>query len=337
MCGSKMQEPFAGNVTSLNGGCAVSRTDEAMKTAPLTGLSTFMGLPHTNTVSTPEIAIVGIPFDNGGNPGSRYGPRAIREASTTLRGVDGPSGIDPRQHRRIYDWGNLAVMPTAAQMSHNAIRNQFAALHTAGVRTLGLGGDHSVTLPELRACSKVYPKLSLVHFDSHADTYDTSYGGGEYVLRHNAGTLFRRAVEEKLIDPAHSIQIGMRGTLYTSFDWDDARELGLEVMTTDDLLCLDPGAFAEHVAARTDGRPVFLSFDVDFFDAACVPGVGTPEPGGPTAREGLRYLRALRGQPIVSADVVEVRPPQDVASVTSTLAAHVSFLLLVMMATTPRP
>jgi agmatinase len=249
-----------------------------------------------------------------------------------LRGVDGPWGIDPRSHRRIYDLGNLPLMPTAVEASHRAIQDQIVPLHRAGIKTLGLGGDHSVTLPELRACHAAYPGLALIHFDSHADTYDVSYGGGEYALRHNAGTLFRRAVEERLIDPAHSIQIGMRGTLYTSADWDDARELGLEVMTTDALLSMKPEAFSDHVAARTAGRSVFLSFDVDFFDASCVPGVGTPEPGGPTSREGLQYLRALRGQQIVSADVVEVRPPQDVASVTSTLAAHVCLLLLIMMA-----
>jgi agmatinase len=313
----------------------MSRTDEAMKVAPLTGISTFMRTPYAAEPVGAEIAIVGIPFDNGGNPGSRYGPRAIREASTTLRGVDGLSGVDPRSCRRIYDLGNLSVMPTAVETSHRAIRDQMIQLHKSGIKTLGLGGDHSVTLPELRACHQAYPDLALIHFDSHADTYDVSYGGGEYVLRHNAGTLFRRAVEEHLIDPAHSIQVGMRGTLYTNADWDEARELGLEVMTTDELLELDPKTFKDHVAVRTAGRPVFVSFDVDFFDAACVPGVGTPEPGGPTSREGLRYLRALQGQHVVSADVVEVRPPQDIASVTSTLAAHVCLLLLIMMARSP--
>jgi agmatinase len=223
-------------------------------------------------------------------------------------------------------------MPGAVESSHNAIRDQLIPLYVAGIRTIALGGDHSVTLPELRACREAYPDLALVHFDSHSDTYDSYYGGGEYALRHNSGTMFRRAAEEGLISPVHSIQVGMRGTLYTSADLAEARDLGFEVLATDDLLQFSPKVFGKHVAARTSGRSVFLSFDMDVFEPSCVPGVGSPEPGGPTSREVLQYLRVLRGLPIVAGDVVEVCPPRDVAAVTSTLAAHVVFQLLVLMA-----
>src|SRR5262249_15914341 len=157
----------------------------------------------------------GIPFDSAGNTGTRFGPRAIRQSSSTLRGVDGPSGTDPRTFCRIVDCGDVRVLPHAVESSHRAIADQFAAFYPARVRTLGLGGDHSLPLPELRACQNASPTLALLHFDSHSDTYDSYYGGGEYALRHNSGTLFRRAIDEGLVDPVHSLQVGMRGTLYT--------------------------------------------------------------------------------------------------------------------------
>jgi agmatinase len=310
----------------------VSRANEVLREPRYAGLPTYMRLAHTRDPADIDIAVAGIPFDSAGNTGTRFGPRAIRQASSTLRGVDGPSGIDPRAHRKIRDYGDLSVMPGAVESSHRIITEQLTPLLTQRIQTLCLGGDHSVTLPELRACAQTHPGLALVHFDSHSDTYDAYYGGLEYATRHNSGTLFRRAIDERLIDPGCSIQIGMRGTLYTAADWDEARDLGLEVLTTDEWLSLSPEAFRDRLIARTAGRPVFLSFDVDVFDPSCVPGVGTPEPGGPTSREVFRYLRALRGLPIVAGDVVEVCPPQDIAGITSTLAAHVVFQLLILMA-----
>ena len=201
-------------------------------------------------------------------------------------------------------------------------------LAEARVVTLSLGGDHSVALPELRALAAVYGPLALVQFDSHGDLWDSYYGGQKYTH----GTPFRRAVEEGLILPEWSVQLGMRGPLYGPEDLQMARDMGFAVLTTTELLARSPQEIGDLVRARVGDRPAFLSFDIDFFDPAYAPGTGTPEVGGPTSFQGLAYLRACTGVRWVGGDVVEVLPALDHGQITAHLAAQVGYEFLSLVA-----
>jgi agmatinase len=169
-----------------------------------------------------------------------------------------------------------------------------------------LGGDHSITLAELRALHRRHGPMALVHLDAHGDTWYEYFG-----QRYYHGTTFRRAAEEGLIDPAASIQAGMRGSLYGPEDITAARELGFTVLSTRELRDLGAAGYGDLVRGRVGGRPAFLSFDVDFCDPAFAPGTGTPEIGGPSSSEALEFVRALHGIGLVGSDVVEVAPPYD--------------------------
>jgi agmatinase len=181
----------------------------------------------------------------------------------------------------------------------------------------------------LRSVARKHGPLALVHFDSHSDTWDSYFAGKRY----SAGTPFRRAVEEDIVDPSHSIQIGMRGSLFSPTDVSQSVELGYEVLTTDDVFELGAVKLAERVAARTAGRPVFLTFDIDFVDPAAAPGVQTPESGGFSAHETLTILRKLHDINLVGCDVVETNPLYDgPGQITSLLAATVMAELLALLA-----
>jgi agmatinase len=192
---------------------------------------------------------------------------------------------------------------------------------------VGVGGDHSVTLAELRALAKVHGPLGLVHLDSHTDLWD-SYFGKPY----SHGTMFRRAIEEGITDPARMIHAGMHGPLYAAADDDIPDELGVEMVPWIELATLSPEEFAERARRRTGTGPTFLTFDVDFVDVAFCPGTGTPEVGGPTSFQALGYLRALTGIGFVGYDVVEVAPQYDPAQITALFAANVAFEMLSLIA-----
>jgi len=190
-----------------------------------------------------------------------------------------------------------------------------------------IGGDHACTLPHLRATRSLGP-VAVIDFDSHTDAWD-SYFGEKY----NHGTWMRRAIEEGLVDVAHSIEIGLRGSVYAAEDWTGLRsELGLEYLTTEDVLRIGPAETAAKIVERVGDRPAFVSFDIDVVDPAFAPGTGTPEPGGLSAHDALAILRGLRGVHLVGADVVEVIPAYDPAGQTAFLAANLAYELLSLVA-----
>jgi agmatinase len=193
------------------------------------------------------------------------------------------------------------------------------------VTTVCLGGDHTVLLAELRALAAVHGPLGLVQLDSHHDLWDEYFG---QKLFH--GSVVRRAVEEGLIDPARSLQAGLRGSLTAA---DDARlpaRFGIDALTYEELAALGPGGFSQRVRERVGEAPCFLSFDIDFVDPAFAPG--TPEVGGPSSREALTYVRSLVGLDFRGFDCVEVAPPFDPAAVTAFVAANVCFEMLSLVA-----
>ena len=298
------------------------------------GIRTFMRAPHTTDLAGVEAAVYGIPFDTATSfrTGPRFGPEAIRSASALLRPYNPALGVDVVEALSVVDFGDVPVSPGDTERTYGQVEQALAPLVEAGVFPLALGGDHSVTLAELRVLARRHGPLALVQLDAHGDTWDEYFG-----QRFFHGTTFRRALEEKLIEPAASVQAGLRGSLYGPDDLDSARELGFAVLPCDQLRELGPGRFASLTRERAGRRPVFLSFDIDVLDPAFAPGTGTPEVGGLSTAEALSILRALRGIDLVGADVVEVSPPYDgPGQPTALAAANVAYELLGLRAVAQR-
>ena len=294
------------------------------------GIRTFMRAPHTTDLAGVDAAVYGIPFDTATTfrTGPRFGPEAIRSASALLRPYNPALDVDVVEALSIVDYGDVPVSPGDTERTYAQIEEALTLLVEAGVFPLALGGDHSVTLAELRVLARKHGPLALVQLDAHGDTWDEYFG-----QRYFHGTTFLRAVEEKLIDPSASVQAGLRGSLYAADDLQSARDMGFAVLPCDQLRTTGPGGYSSLVRERIGHRPVFLSFDVDVLDPAFAPGTGTPEVGGLSTAEALACLRALRGINLVGADVVEVSPAYDgPGQQTALAAANVAYELLCLRA-----
>ena len=303
---------------------------DSFETPRFSGVRTFMRLPNVQDLRNADAAIVGAPFDTGASfrVGARFGPEGIRSASHLLRPYNPSQEVSLFEHLSIIDYGDVPVVPGFIEESYESIAAGLAPIHEAGVVPVVLGGDHSVALPELRAAAAAHGPLALVQFDSHADTWDAYFG-----KKYNHGTVFRRAVEEGLLDPARSIQVGMRGSLYEPGDLEASRDLGFDLITTDGVRELGMGETISRIRERIGDAKTYVSFDVDFVDPAYAPGTGTPEVGGFTSREAQEFVRGLAGLDLVGCDVVEVYPQYDgPGQVTSLLAANVAYEFLTLVA-----
>ena len=306
------------------------RPIDAMQAPRFTGIGTFMRLPNVTAMAGVDAAFIGIPFDTAVSYriGGRFGPAAIREASRLLRPYNVEQGIEIFEHVSAVDAGDLSVIPGNVQASYGVMEEGLRSILDAGVVPLAMGGDHSITLGELRAMYKRHGPVGLIDFDSHTDTWDNYWGE-----RYTHGTWCRRAIEEGLIDTARSVQVGIRGSLYGPEDRGGARALGLHLIPTETLLERGVDDVLPEVVERAGRGPVFVSFDIDFVDPGFAPGTGTPEVGGPTSRDALRLVRGLRGLDLVGFDLVEVQPQYDHGEVTSLLAGTLlhEFLTLVAL------
>jgi agmatinase len=284
------------------------RPVDAFVNPRFSGLRTFMRLPHVTGTERVDVAVVGLPFDTATSfrSGARFGPEGIRSASMLLRQYHPEHGVNLFDHVSAVDAGDIPVAPGDTEATYRLIQQGLEPFAAAGVFTIGLGGDHSITLAELRAFAARHGPLALVHLDAHGDTWHEYFG-----QRYFHGTTFRRAAEEGVIEPSASVQAGMRGSLYGASDIGDARDMGFTVLSTRELRELGPAAYGDLVRSRVGGRPAFLSFDVDFCDPAFAPGTGTPEVGGPSSGEALEFVRSLTGIRLVAMDVVEVAPSYD--------------------------
>jgi agmatinase len=303
--------------------------EDSLQSPRFTGPSTFARLPHVRTLDEVDVAIVGVPFDTGVTyrVGGRFGPNAVRAASVMLRPYNANLDVKPFDILSCVDYGDVAIVPGYTERSYAAIEAAVAPIVEAGVIPLLIGGDHACTLPHLRATRSRGP-VAVIDFDSHTDAWD-SYFGEKY----NHGTWMRRAIEEGLVDVDHSIEVGLRGSLYGAEDWTGLRdELGLEYLTTEDVFRLGPEAVAAAIRERVGDQPAFISFDIDVVDPAHAPGTGTPEAGGPSARDMLAILRGLTGIDFVGFDVVEVIPAYDPAGQTATVAANLAYEMLSLVA-----
>ncbi len=300
------------------------------------GIPTLMRLPHVDletAAADVDIGIVGVPWDGGttNRPGARHGPRQMRDLSTMVRNVHHVSGTMPFELCNCADLGDTPVNPIDLEDTLDRVGTFYRQLRKADVMPLTAGGDHLISLPIMRGVCDGQPKdfkLGMVHFDAHTDTWDRYFGDSKYTH----GTPFRRAIEEGLLDPKRTVQIGIRGSLYTPTDKDWGLAQGIRVIEIEEYADLGPDKVIEIARAVVGDGPVYVSFDVDALDPVYAPGTGTPEIGGLTTLDAQRMLRGLRGLDIVGADVVEVSPPFDPSGNTALVGVTVMFELLCLMA-----
>jgi agmatinase len=302
---------------------------DAFETPRFSGPRTFMRLPHVRDLDGADVAVVGIPTDGAVvyRSGARFGPEGIRSASVMLRNYNPLLDVDVVAKLSLVDYGDVPTVPGSTADSLERSASALQEIARAGVTTLCLGGDHTVSLAELRALAPVHGPLGLIQLDAHHDLWDEYFG---QKLFH--GSVVRRALEEGLIDPARSIQAGLRGSLAGAGDAALPARFGIDALTAEELLALGPGGFSQRVRDRVGDGPCFLSFDIDFVDPAFAPGTGTPEVGGPSSREALTFVRSLAGLDFRGFDCVEVAPPFDPAAVTAFVAANACFEMLSLLA-----
>src|SRR5262245_43118665 len=303
--------------------------EDPMARPRYTGLATFMRAPYRVDWDGVDIGLIGVPFDGGvtNRTGTRHGPREIRNQSSLMRKINQASGIAPFELCTIADLGDAWVQrPFHLESSLEEIGAFFKRVHAAGVLPLSAGGDHSISLPILRAIGAERP-VGMVHIDAHCDT-GSNYLGSNY----HHGAPFARAVEEGLLDPRRTVQIGIRGGINDRDVWKFSHESGMRVIYMPEVY--DIGIKATMAEARrvVGHGPTYVSFDIDSLDPAFAPGTGTPEVGGFTSLEAQTMIRALRGLHLIGADVVEVSPPFDPSGLTALTGASIMFELLCVLA-----
>lgn len=297
------------------------------------GLATLMRLPYLDfdheAFSQVDIGLVGVPWDGGttNRAGARHGPRQVRDLSTMIRNVNRASGINPFALCNCADLGDTPVNPIDVMDSMARIKTFFDRVCDAGIAPLAVGGDHLSTLPIMRALAKKGP-VGMVHFDAHTDTWDGYFGGFKYTH----GTPFRRAVEEGLLDPKRTVQIGIRGALYNDAEDTWGQQQGIRVIDIDEFHALGIEAVMAEARQVVGDGPTYVSFDVDALDPVYAPGTGTPEIGGLTTLEAQWAVRKLQGLNLVGGDVVEVSPPFDTSGNTAMVGATMLFEILCVLA-----
>jgi len=302
---------------------------EFMFSPRYTGIATFMRTPLVRDPSKLNIALIGVPFDGGAEnrPGQRHGPREIRNMSSLIRTIHHVTKVNPYELCRIADMGDVPISSAFdLKKSHANITEFYRITHEAGVILLSVGGDHSITLPILRAIAADRP-VGMVHIDAHTDTFDEELGS-----RFTHGTPFRRAVEEGLLDPTQTVQIGIRGAQNSQEGWAFSLESGMRVIFIEEFCKLGVEKVIKEVRRMLEDKPIYASFDIDSLDPAFAPGTGTPEVGGLTTIEAQRLLRGLRGLDLIGGDVVEVSPPFDPSGNTALVGATMMFEILCILA-----
>ena len=281
----------------------------------------FMGLPISRDIDAADLVVMGIPYDlaTTGRAGTRHGPQAVRRASANLRWEKKrwPWSFSVTDRIDVIDYGDLEFSPGDCPEAESVIVDHINRVHEKKKRTLCFGGDHFVTLPQLRGVHQNRGTVALVQFDAHTDTYEES-------SKYDHGGMFYAAPRENLIDTSRSIQIGIR----TEYDNDPAIKV-IDAAHANDMSCSD---IVDAIRERVGDMPVYLTFDIDCLDPAYAPGTGTPVIGGMTTDKALKILRGMAGMNIVAADVVEVAPAYDHADITALAGATVGLEIMYLMA-----
>lgn len=294
-----------------------------------TGLPTFMRVPYREDPAGVDIGLIGVPFDGGvtNRTGARHGPREIRNQSSLMRKINQATRISPYDLCEVADLGDAWVQsPFRLESSLAEIAEFFRNVHAAGVVPISAGGDHSVTLPIFRAIASERP-VGMVHFDAHCDTGD-DYLGSKF----HHGAPFRRAVEEGLLDPKRTIQIGIRGALNDVDVWKFSHDSGMRVIYMEEFYEMGVKAVISEARQIVGDGPTYISFDVDGLDPVYAPGTGTPEVGGFTTLEAQMMIRGLQDLNLIGGDVVEVAPPFDISGNTALVGATMMFEILCVVA-----
>ncbi len=291
-------------------------------------IATFMRTKRHDISDEIDIALVGVPFDLGVNfrSGARHGPAQVREMSRLIRQVHQTTGLRPYDICNVADIGDTPVNPVDAVASIAMIEEFFHTIHGAGAIPIAVGGDHTVPLPIFRAIAKGAP-VGVVQFDAHADTLDELCG-----TKVNHATTFRRGVEEGLVDPKRTVQIGLRGSRFGDGDYQWGLDQGMRCITIDEYEDLGRAEVIREIDRVTGDGPVYISFDIDGLDPAFAIGTGVPEPGGLSVRDCQVIIRSLRGKHLVGADICEVAPPLDPSGHTAISAANLMWEMLCVIA-----
>lgn len=296
--------------------------------ARFSGPNTFMRLPSVNDLEGLDVAILGVPMDIGTSwrSGTRFGPKEVRSESAMLRPYNLQTGAAPFDSLQVADIGDLAVNTFSLKDSLRIIAESYDAILKHDVIPMAIGGDHSITLPILRAIAKRHGPVALVHIDAHADVNDEMFGE-----RETHGTVFRRAYEEKLIDPSKTYQIGLRGTGYSSEDFTEAADWGFQQFPAHELWHKSLAYLGAEIRCDIGDMPAYITYDIDSLDPAYAPGTGTPEIGGLTTPQAMELIRGLKGLNIVGCDLVEVSPPYDITGNTALTGANLLYELLCIL------
>ena len=307
----------------------IKQPASALSSPRFCNMGTFMRMQKVDSAEGLDFAIAGAPFDTASSfrSGSRFGPNAIRNISAMMKPNTVIMQVNIMDGLKGGDIGDFNVTPGYIHPTYQAIEEGVANILKENACPIVLGGDHSITLAELRAVAKKYGPVALVHFDSHSDLCDEVFG-----QKYNHGTPFRRALEENLIDASHSIQVGMRGSLYDPDEHKMAAELGMKLIPAHKVREMGLETLIKTILERVGDKPCFLTFDIDFVDPAYAPGTGTPEVGGFTSLEALDLVRKIKDLNFVGFDLVEVLPAYDHGEITAYLAANIVFEYLSILA-----
>ena len=299
-------------------------------TAPrYTQIPSFMRTPIATDLTDLDIGLAGVPYDGGttNRPGARHGPREIRNQSSLTRSIHHVTRVNPYQLCNVADVGDVPFTHLfEIERVMADIESFYSQLHQANVVPVTAGGDHSITLPIFRAIAKDEP-IGMVHIDAHTDTWDEFLGS-----KFTHGAPFRRAVEEGLLDPKRTVQIGIRGAQNSSEGWDFSLSTGMRVIFMEEFTDLGVASVIEEARSVVGSGPTYISFDVDGLDPVYAPGTGTPEIGGITTLEAQRLLLGLRGLDFRGGDVVEVAPPFDPSGNTALVAATMMYEIICLVA-----
>jgi guanidinobutyrase len=296
------------------------------------GRGTMLRLPSAETPEGLDVAFIGVPLDIGTSlrAGTRFGPRSIRNESVMIRPYNMATGAAPFDALQVADLGDVPINTYNLLESVRIIEAFYTDLLAHPVLPLTMGGDHTITLPILRALGRKHGPVGLIHIDAHTDTNDDMFG--EKIAH---GTTFRRAVEEGLLDCRRVVQIGQRAQGYTSGDFQWGVDQGFKLFTAEQCWHRSLTPLMEEVRAIVGQGPVYLSFDIDGIDPAWAPGTGTPEVGGLTSIQALEIVRGCKGLQLIGGDLVEVSPPYDVSGNTAQLAANLLYEMLCVLPGVP--